>query len=873
VIPLPGAHGGDGLAVAASLGLDPAEIVDLSASLNPFAPDLGPLLHRYADALGRYPDPRVATAALAEAMGVDPDRLLLTNGGSQAIDLVGRVLGGRVAAEPEFSLYPRSTSGPVWRSDPHSPSGMLAGPTLDADVWDEAFYPLATGRWTAGREAVVVGSLTKLFACPGLRLGYVIADDVGRFARLQPEWSVGSLALAILGDLLALADLPEWAKAIEAQRHRLTTLLAAHGLDAFPSDAPWVLVESPGLRDRLAPHGVVVRDCASFGLPTQARIAVPDDHGLARLAAALEHIHSQSGGGQTMKNRTDEHDEPRWPRPVPVIGDRTSAAERSGQTDAWRLDDESRRGLYQAIHSRRDIRRYRPDALDDELVTRILEAAHAAPSVGHSQPWRFILVRDPSTRDRAAWVADQERLAQAKDLTPAAGRHLLDLQLEGIREAPMGIVVCCDRRVPAAGVLGRRTFPDADLWSCICAIENLWLAARAEGLGVGWVTLFPPDELASLLDLPAAVVPLGWLCLGWPDERPPDPGLERVGWSKRLPLTGVVMRERWSSDEDQPEPPVSKLRAPDQRAVVAARDSADALLTPLGSLGVLDRAVDRVVALGHPQLSGGTLVLVGGHHPVAELGVSAFHPDVTDEILDAARAGVALGAVAATGAGLGVEVVDAGWSTGNLRDDDALDDDRVRTLLDEGIAEGRRVASRGIVALGEVGVGNTTVAAALTALLLGLDATAVVGLGAGADSAVMDQKRTVVAEGVARARQVHGTQADDPFSALASLGGPEFAFLSGVSLGAAEQGAPIVLDGLATSVAALIAVLIDPAVASHLIAGQMSRELAHAAVLGRLGLEPLLDLRFRAGEGAGACLAANLVFQGLRIRSQTACTE
>ncbi|HWD51400.1 MAG TPA: aminotransferase class I/II-fold pyridoxal phosphate-dependent enzyme, partial [Acidimicrobiales bacterium] len=177
MIPPPGAHGGDGLAVAASLGLDPETIVDLSATLNPFAPDLAPRLHRYADALGRYPDPRAATVQLADTLGVDPDRLLLTNGGSQAIDLVRRVLGGRVAAEPEFSLYPRSTSGPVWRSDPHSPTGRLAGPATTAGVWDEAFYALATGRWTAARDAVVVGSLTKLFACPGLRLGYVIADD------------------------------------------------------------------------------------------------------------------------------------------------------------------------------------------------------------------------------------------------------------------------------------------------------------------------------------------------------------------------------------------------------------------------------------------------------------------------------------------------------------------------------------------------------------------------------------------------------------------------------------------------------------------------------------------------------------------------
>lgn len=288
VIAPPGAHGGDGMAVAASLGLDPADVVDLSASLNPFAPDLTPLLAGNAGALRYYPDPSAATQALAEAMGIEPARLLVTNGGSEAIALVARELGGHVASEPEFSLHPRMDSGPVWRSDPHNPSGRLADGTTVAGVWDEAFYPLATGRWTAGRHGVVVGSLTKLFACPGLRLGYIIDDDIERFARHQPAWSVGTLNLAVLVDLLRSADLPAWAAGIATLRHQLGTLLANYGFESKLSDAPWLLVEAAGLRERLAPHGVVVRDCTSFGLPSMARIAVPGEHGLERLAIALE---------------------------------------------------------------------------------------------------------------------------------------------------------------------------------------------------------------------------------------------------------------------------------------------------------------------------------------------------------------------------------------------------------------------------------------------------------------------------------------------------------------------------------------------------------------------------------------------------------
>ena len=202
------------------------------------------------------------------------------------------LLGGRVE-EPEFSLHPRA-GGPLWRSDPHNPTGRLAGAHDHATVWDEAFYPLATGWWTGPQRepgTVVVGSLTKLFACPGLRIGYVLADAdlVARLRSRQPAWSVNGLAVAALPDFLATADLPGWAAAIVELRGELTELLDRHGLDPAPSDANFVLCRNaPGLRERLAPHGVVVRDCASFGLPGQTRVAVPSADGLARLASALE---------------------------------------------------------------------------------------------------------------------------------------------------------------------------------------------------------------------------------------------------------------------------------------------------------------------------------------------------------------------------------------------------------------------------------------------------------------------------------------------------------------------------------------------------------------------------------------------------------
>jgi nicotinate-nucleotide--dimethylbenzimidazole phosphoribosyltransferase len=560
-----------------------------------------------------------------------------------------------------------------------------------------------------------------------------------------------------------------------------------------------------------------------------------------------------------------------WDRPVPLVGDTTSAADRSAAPAGWAFDDATITALHNVLGARRDIRRYRPDPVPPEILRQVLGAGHQAPSVGHSQPWRFIVIGAQATRDRAALLADRERIRQADLLTAERRAMLLDLQLDGIREAPVGIVVACDRRTPAAGVLGRASFADADMWSCACAVENMWLAARAAGLGLGWVTLFQPAELAELLYLPDGVVTLGWLCLGWPDERPPDPGLQRRGWSQRVPLDDVVLAERWPPG-DEPARPVSHLAGPGQNAVVAGRDAGDDLLAVPDSLGILDATVNRMLALSAVPPTGGTLMIAAADHPVARHGISPYPPSVTADVFDATTRGVSLGAVIARQADLDVQATYArlAGQGGDLVDADAMTVADAHFLVDQGKALGRRFAGRGLICLGEVGIGNTTVAAALSCALLGLRPDDTAGLGAGADTAMVRRKADVVARAVARARAAHGDRLNDPWVLLASLGGPEVALLAGVTLGAAEHRVPVVLDGLVTSVAALLAVRAEPAVQSALVAGQLSRERAHHAVLADLGLEPLLQLRLRSGEGVGACLAAQLLLTALRARRATA---
>lgn len=302
VAPTPGEHGGDGARLAAALGVDVSAVLDLSASLNPCAPDTVGAVARQLDSLRRYPDASAATAAFAAALGVDPVHLVLTNGGSEAIALVAAQLGAGSVEAPEFSLYerhlgPSDPSAGRWRSNPNNPTGLLAPTNATAAVWDEAFWPLATGTWTRGdadRGAYVVGSLTKVWACPGLRLGYALAPDdeaAGALRARQPAWAVNGLAAAVVPELLALTDLPAWRDHIAALRAHLVGVLAAAGFDPAPSDAPWVLVpDAPDLREGLARHAVLVRDCASFGRRDTVRIAVPDEAGLARVEAALAFV-------------------------------------------------------------------------------------------------------------------------------------------------------------------------------------------------------------------------------------------------------------------------------------------------------------------------------------------------------------------------------------------------------------------------------------------------------------------------------------------------------------------------------------------------------------------------------------------------------
>jgi 5,6-dimethylbenzimidazole synthase len=207
---------------------------------------------------------------------------------------------------------------------------------------------------------------------------------------------------------------------------------------------------------------------------------------------------------------------------------------------------EERTAVYKAIETRRDVRdQFLADPLPDDLVMRLLRAAHAAPSVGFMQPWNFILVQSEDLR-RKAWEAFSHANEEAAAMFPPERRDLYrSLKLEGIRKAPLSICVTCDPDRAGPVVLGRTHNPRMDVYSTVCAVQNLWLAARAEGVGVGWVSIFREHDIRALLGIPDRVEIVAWLCLGFVDHLYEEPELAARGWRQRLPLEDLVYRDGW----------------------------------------------------------------------------------------------------------------------------------------------------------------------------------------------------------------------------------------------------------------------------------------------------------------------------------------
>jgi len=479
--------------------------------------------------------------------------------------------------------------------------------------------------------------------------------------------------------------------------------------------------------------------------------------------------------------------------------------------------------------------------------------------------------------------------------TPRA-RAFDGLKVEAILQTPLNIVVTCDPTRGGPFTLGRHADPRMAPFSTSLAVQNLWLAARAEGLGVGWVSFFDPDELARELHLPDHLDVVAYLCVGHVERFPPAPELALSGWARTRPLSWAVHHGAWGERHLPGGEPVSLLEqtveaiepasVPD---MAEAEERQSRLTKPRGALGVLERLGTRLAgmyAACPPPLPEPVAVAVfAADHGVHAQGVSPWPQEVTAQMVGNFLAGGAAINAFARQIGAEVNVVDVGVAadlptapgllarkvrlgTADMTLEPAMTRSDVRQALEAGIEVARDLVAQGnrLLVAGDMGIANTTASSALIATFTGRDVAEVTGRGAGIDDETLSHKISVIR----RALDLHRPSASDPIAALAAVGGLEHAAIAGFLIGAAALRTPVVLDGVIACSSALVAAALAPVASDYWVAGHRSSEPGASVALTHLGLEPLIDLDLRLGEGSGAALAVPLVQSAARILREMA---
>ena len=560
------------------------------------------------------------------------------------------------------------------------------------------------------------------------------------------------------------------------------------------------------------------------------------------------------------------------------------------------LEPGDRDALHRVLRARRDVRTGFVDTpVDDERLHRVLAGAHAAPSVGFSQPWDFLVLRSPALRDELATLAQQQRREFAASLPAARARQFAGLRVEAIREAPLGVVVTCDPTRGGRHVLGRHTQPRMAAHSVAGAVQNLWLAARAEDLGVGWVSFFDERVLARTLHervgMPLHLEVVAYLCVGHVEGFADEPELATAGWARRRPLAWAVHTDTWGNHAMDPlDETLAALADLDTTGgEAAAREHLTRMTVPPGALGEVGELGVRLAGLAGscppPLPEPAVVAIFAGDHGVHARGVTPWPQEVTAQMVaNFLAGGAAVNAFAAT-VGAEVQVVDVGVAadldpapgllprkvrhgTRDMTAGPAMTRDEARAAMRAGIETARDLVTAGsrLLVTGDMGIANTTASAALVAAFTGASAERVTGRGTGIDDATHARKTEVVAEALA----LHRPDPADPLGVLAAVGGLEHAGIAGFLLGAAALRTPVVLDGVVSGAAALVAAALAPTASHAWIAGHRSVEPAHTLALEHLGLAPALDLALRVGEGTGALLAVPVVTAAARALADVA---
>lgn len=546
--------------------------------------------------------------------------------------------------------------------------------------------------------------------------------------------------------------------------------------------------------------------------------------------------------------------------------------------------------LEDLLKSRRDTRHFTNEPVPDEVLEKALQAGHLAPSVGLTDATRYYVIRSAEVKQAIKQLFDSYN-RKAEELIESERQRSAyqDLKLEGITDAPLGLVVCYDRSVLNEFTIGTVASNDTIKSSAVCAVQNIWLSLTEQGYSMGWVSILNYHHFKKILDLPDHIEPLGYFCVGKPaTDYGQQPMLQQLGWKNKSAnpivtelhtICSAVVHESSNAAKDVPDHLSTQLRA-----------AIDGKTKPAGSLGMLEdlaMQIGSVLGTLKPRITAPHLVVFAADHGIAHHGVSAYPQEVTRQMVSNFLDGGAAINVFCRQHDINLKVVDAGVNYDFAGNADltvhkiakgtqsflyaaAMSADELELCLQKGAEVVAAIAAAGsnIIGFGEMGIGNTSSAAVLMHLLCELPLQDCVGRGTGLKDEQLNKKQEILQLAISR---YQGSR--HPKELMAYFGGFEIMQIAGAMLEAKKKNMLILIDGFICTVAYLCAFKLDPELKSNAVFCHQSDEQGHRLLLKQLEANPLLQLNLRLGEGTGCALAFPLLKSAVNFLNDMASFE
>ncbi|PRZ28170.1 nicotinate-nucleotide--dimethylbenzimidazole phosphoribosyltransferase [Flavobacterium granuli] len=548
--------------------------------------------------------------------------------------------------------------------------------------------------------------------------------------------------------------------------------------------------------------------------------------------------------------------------------------------------------LDEILKSRRDTRHFTSDAVPDAVIQKALQAGHWAPSVGLTDATKYYLITSDEIKKAVKELfLDYDSKAANQTDNKQQKADYKALKLEAIEEAPLGLVICYDRSVLNNFTIGTVGSNEAIKFSSVCAAQNIWLSLTAQGYSMGWISILNYYQFKQLLGLPEHIEPLGYFCVGKPATNYDNqPMLQQLNWKQKSESPFVEEINRMPTKNDFSPIVLKEKRDPKDGISEDLKFKIDNKAKPTGSLGILEKLAQQIGELFQtlePKINQPNMVVFAADHGIAQHGVSAYPQDVTRQMVTNFLEGGAAINVFCKQNNIKLSIVDAGVNydfspnanlisakiakgTQSFLDKAAMSATELKMCFSKGAAVVDAIAKTGsnCIGFGEMGIGNTSTASVLMSIITKIPLEDCVGLGTGVSDAKLIQKQMILKKAI---DNYQGST--DLDSQLAYFGGFEIMQMASGMLAAYQNNMLILVDGFICSVAFLIAHQKNPKIIENAIFCHCSAEQAHVKLLDYLGVQAVLQLGLRLGEGTGCAIAFPIIQSAVAFLNEMASFE